>query len=267
MQLSRRVALGGVQLDAANSAIVIRGVETADGKESITAVGTAAGFGQRVTGARRDTMDIVVRFAIDIRKTNLSGRAAALEDANAWAARAAGGAWMTVNYRSGRRIFVRLVQAPGEGNIRDWVKEFQMTFRAYEIPYWEDAEESTKSAESGTSGLEAFTIGGSAPAQIDITVENTGEGTINEISIAAGGKSMAFADLGLLAGETLYIDHTDSGLVRIRIKDSNNTYRSAMAKRASTADDDYLAQPGTTSFSYLADGSCTVTAGWRARYL
>lgn len=267
MQLSRRVALDGYQLDEANGAIVIRSVETADGKESITAVSAAAGFGQRVTGARRDTVDIVVRFGIDIRKTNLSGRATALENANAWAARALNGAWMTVNYRNGRRIRVKLVQAPGEGDIRDWTKDFSCTFRAYVTPYWEDSTESTKTAEAGSSGLENITIGGSAPAQINITAENGSGSTIDAISIAAGGKTMAFSGLGLLNGEKMIIDHDDYGLVRIRILDSNNTYRSAMAKRADTSDDDFLASPGSASFSYLADGSCTVTAGWRARYL
>ena len=267
MQLSRRVALGGEQLDAANSAIVIRGVESADGKASISAVSSAAGFGQRVTGARRDTVDIIVRFAIDIRKTNLSGRASALEDANAWAARAIDGAWMTVNYRTDRRIWVKLVQAPGEGNIRDWTKDFAMTFRAYNCPYWEDATESTKSAAARSSGLESITIGGSAPAQINITAVNGSGSTVDAISITAGGKTMGFSDLGLLNGETLYIDHDDFGLVRIRIKDSSNVFRSAMAKRTSASDDDFRTNPGTISFLYTADASVTVTAGWRARYL
>ena len=81
MICARRVALDGVELDQANSAIVIHSVETGDGKENFSAVSRAYGSGQRVTNHHRDTMDIIVRFAILIRKNNLAGRAAALEAA------------------------------------------------------------------------------------------------------------------------------------------------------------------------------------------
>ena len=111
MLWSRRVALNGVQLDEVHEAIVIRSVEPADGKESIAAVPTAFGYGQRVTSKRRDTLDMVVRFAIRIKRNDMENRASVLEAVNAWAATAAEGAWLTVNYKPNRRLWVVLAQA------------------------------------------------------------------------------------------------------------------------------------------------------------
>lgn len=268
MQLTRRVALNNAQLDAVNSHIAIQSVETADGRENITAVGTAAGFGQRVTGARRDPVDVIVRFGIDIRKTSLAERSAALEAVNAWAMKAADGAWMTVNYRTARRIRVRLVQAPGEGNLWDWTKTFQITFRAYGVPYWEDASENTKQIGTSAGDNDTINPGGSVPAQVNITMENTSGSTVNTATVNAGDTSMSFTSLGLANGEKLVIDHDDNGLVRIRIQASGGLYRSAMAKRTTASDDDLTVIPGGSRvISYTAGGACTVTAGWRARYL
>lgn len=267
---ARRVALNNVQLDQANSAIVIRSIELQDSKDSISAASSAAGFGQRITGSRRDTVDVVVKFAIDIKKTSLANRATALEAVNAWAARASisrGGAWLTVNYRSGRRIRVVLAQAPGEGNLWDWTKEFTITFRAYYIPYWEDAAESTGTIGSGTSGSANITVAGSAPAQVNVTVNNTSGGTVDAVSVAVGEKTMAFTSLALANGEKLIIDHTINGFVRIRIQASGGTYRSAMAARTTASADDLTAMPGTVACSFTAGASCSVSASWRNRYL
>ena len=266
MELKRRVALGGSYLDAANSKICVQSIELADAKENITAVSAAAGFGQRITGARRDMADVVVRFSIDIKKTSLASRAAALEAANAWAAKATNGAWLTVNYRSARRIWVRLVQAPGEGNLWEWTKAFSITFRAYGVPYWEDASASTKAiGTDDDEGSDTITVAGSAPAQIEFTALNTSGSTINTLSITCGGKTMSFASLGLADGETLSIDH-DNGLLRIR-RLTGGAYVSAMAARTSASADDFTALPGSVSVSYTAGGNCTVTASWRARHL
>ena len=265
MILSRRVALNNVQLDEVDSRIVISSVEPGDGKENFTAVDAAAGFGQRITGYRRQTVDMVVRFRIHERGKTTSAqqeRAEVLEKVNAWAAP---GGVLTVNYKPGRRLNVVLVQAPGEGSLWDYTKEFQMTFRAYAIPYWEDSTQSSK--QIGTDDAEETTIttGGSAPAQIGFTMLNTSGSAINTASISAGGQTMNFTDLGLANGETLTIDHTDDGLVRIRILGSGGSYRSAMAVRSGA--NDFRIDAGTRTVSYTAGGACTVTAIWRARYL
>ena len=50
MILSRRVALGGVQLDEIHEAIVIRSIDPGVPNETINAVERMGGAGQRITG-------------------------------------------------------------------------------------------------------------------------------------------------------------------------------------------------------------------------
>lgn len=268
MICARRVALDGAELDQANSAIVIHSVETGDGKENFSAVSMASWSGQRVTNHHRDTMDIIVRFAILIRKNNLAGRAAALEAANAWAARAKDGAWLTVNYKTNRRAWVKLVQAPGEGSLWDYTKDFQVTFRAYSVPYWQEAEaSSTVEIEAGTSGSGNFTVHGSADTVADVVLTNEGSGTVNNCEIIVDGNAMAFASLGLAVGESLVIDHADDGLLQIRILDTEDEYRDAFGTRTPASVDDLYCRTGWRGVSFTADYACSMTVNCKGRFL
>ena len=264
MQLKRRVALNGVWLDSVDNRIVVSGIEPADGRENISAVDAASGYGQRITGHRRSTLDMVVRFSIFENGKSVTGmqnRAEVLEKVNAWASP---GGLLTVNYKPGRQLRVVLAQAPGEGSLWDYTKEFQITFRAYAIPYWEDsAPDSTKVGSDGTSGSKSVLFGGSADTQTDVELKNMGSSTANAVTVTVDGKTMTFSSLGLVAGESLIIDHVD-GLVRIRIK-NGSTYRSAMDKRSGA--NDLIASPGSRACSYTADQNCRMTVNWRSRYL
>ena len=263
MQMKRRVALNGNQLDEVDSRIVISAVEPGDGRENISAADTAGGFGQRITGRHRSTLDVIVRFRIleHGRSTDgMAAREAVLEKVNAWAA---GGGTLTVGYKTGRRLNVVLAQVPGPGSMWDYTKEFQLTFRAYAIPYWEDASQSAAEIAAGGSNI---LIRGSAEAQVNAQLTNAGSGAISEATISIGGVIMSFESLGLAAGEVLVIDHTEDGLLRIRIN-NDGTYRSAMAKRTAGSADDFLIGPGTKNCYCSTDGDAALGLTWRNRYL
>lgn len=267
MYLTRRVALGGVYLDDLDPRICISSVETADGKENISATDTAAGFGQRVTANRRSMLDIVIRFRLLEHGRTVEGmqaRAELLERINAWASP---GGYLTANFKPDRRVYVILAQAPGEGSMWDYTKEFQMTFRAYGVPYWEqDTARSLTIGGISTGSSGTIAIEGSAKTQVNVTIENTSGSTINVIQVYVGGKTMSFTSLGMGGGEALVIDHDESGLLRIRIR-SYGGYRSAMACRSDSSDDDFLIGPGASSARYSAQRACRMICTWRARYL
>jgi hypothetical protein len=263
MICARRVALNNTQLDQVDNSIVIRSVEPADGKESITAVPMASGCGQRVTARRRDTMDIVVRFAIHIRRNDLAGRATALEKVNAWAAIASDGAWLTVNYKTGRRLWVVLAQAPGEGSLWDYNKEFQITFRAYAVPYWEDSTATTVTSDVDDYDDMTITVPGNAETVVEIALTNKSESTINALTITVDGKSMTFASLGLESNATLTLDHVQTGrqyYFRARIGTT-----SVMAKRSGV--DDFKVNPGNRIVIFSADQDAQAVVSVKGRYL
>ena len=265
MILKRRVALNGKQLDSIDKRIVISGVEPGNGKENFSATNSANGFGSRVTSQYRTMLDIVVKFMLLERGRSVTGmteRSKLLEQVNEWAAN---GGVLTVNYKPKRRLNVILVQAPGEGSLWDFSKEFSLTFRAYDIPYWEDEDANIKSfGGTSPSGSSSIGVEGSVKTQCDVEVRNVSGMTINRVAATVDGNQMSFTNLALAANETLVIDH-DKGLVRIRIRNTSGGYRNAMAKR--TGANDMTARPGTRSCSYSCERACSMTVRWRSRYL
>ena len=267
MELSRRVALDGKQLDEVDDRIIIQSIEPAAAKYQINTTAAACGFGSRITGTRRDSMDIVVKFSINEKSYKPEKREKVLDKVKKWAAN---GGIMTVNYKPGQRISVILAQAPGEGDIKNRGNQYALTFRAYGIPYWEqDPAESAVQTAANTNKL--IKIDGSAETQIDVTLKNISGQTINtatvQISKSGASRTIQLTNLGLAGNEALVIDHKD-GLIRIRILGANGTsYRSAMANRTSGSDDDLKLAPGNWNARYTADRACEMTVSWRARYL
>jgi filamentous hemagglutinin family protein len=188
----------------------------------------------------------------------LTARSQLLEKVNAWAQP---GGVLTLNYKPNRRLNVVLVQAPGEGSLREYTKDYALIFRAYAVPYWEDASVTSATIRNGTSGSTQIQIEGSAETQCDVVLENISGMTINTCSITVAGQTMTFSSLGLGGHEALVIDHVD-GLVRIRIRSG---YRSAMLYRAGA--NDFKVQPGARTCAFSAQRACRMTVSWRARYL
>lgn len=266
MKLKRRIALHGEWMDELDERIVVSSIEPGDGKETISATETAAGFGQRITRKTRSTVDVVVKFRIFEHGKSVAGmqeRSELLEKVIAWAAP---GGVLLLNYRPNRRLNVVLAQAPGEGSLWDYTREFQLTFRAYTIPYWEDRE-ANKETFGGSDAQKAKNVNleGSAKTQFHVYLKNTSGQKINNVSmLKIGDNTMSFTQLGLMGNETLVVDHSN-GLVRIRIQDTGGNYRSAMKYR--TGANDFTAEPGTVYCGYKAERACEMTVTWRARYL
>lgn len=262
MQLAHRVSLGGVQLDELDERINIKAVEEAAGKDNISAVSAAAGCGQRITGRRRDTLDVTVKFSMLIGTDDLAARSELLEKVNTWAA---GGGWLRVNYKENRRLFVVCAQAPGAGDPFEWTTVYTVTFRAYACPYWEEDAETTATGNSGNSGSVSLQVGGSVDTCVRISLANTSGATVDTVEVNADGKKMKFTSLGLGGNETLTIEQVIIGgqlLTQMKIGS-----RSVMAKRTETSADSLTVSPGVRTISWTSSRACRLTAGVRGRFV
>ena len=255
MIMSRRAALGGVYLDAQDTSIIIKGIDIGVPHESMSAVNRMGGVGQRVTVQHWEYLDVNITFAIDKKKTDLSGRKTVFDKAIKWAM-AKG--WLTVNFISGRRLYIDKVILPSAGDLWEWKNGYTITLRAFGIPFWQDT---TATTSTGSS----ITVPGVMQTVCDANIVNSGSSTINSMTVQIGDSSMIFDSLGLAAGETLEIGHTTDGLVTIQIKATNNTYRSAYGKRTTGSSDDLFVEPGSNSIS-VTGGTVTKTISCRGRW-
>ena len=261
MQLAHRVALNGTQLDSLDSRIIIKAIEEGAGKESISAVGAASGDGQRITSRRRDTMDIVVKFSLNIDESEMQSRATLLESINKWDS---GGGVLTVNYRTGRQARVVCVQAPGGGDLWEWTNVYSITFRAYGVPYWTETTPTTytQSSVSSISSGASITVNGSARTPLEFEFKNTSGSTVNTFSITAGDRTISLSDLGLANNSTLTLDHDERGVQRIRVGST-----SKLACRSEESDDELWAEPGTVSITMTAGGAGNLTVKSYGRFV
>jgi len=258
MQLIHRAALNGAQLDEVDSRIIIKGIEEGAGKESVGSVSRGAGDGTRITGKRRDTVEVQVRFSLNIRRNDLQTRSDIFEAINAWAAK---GGYLTVNYKAGRRLYADEVVLPGAGDQYNRTNEYTITFRAHAIPYWEQDPLQSVATGTGTSASGEINVPGSARTVCAAHLKNMSGANIATATITINGYTMAFENLGLGSGETLIITHNDKGVLSIKAGG-----RSAMAKRTEGSADDFFADPGVNSFSFSAQRACTLTVKYRGRF-
>jgi hypothetical protein len=268
MILKRRISLAGIQLDSLDNRIIITGIDEAAGKDTIQAVSTAGGFGQRITNMRRDTLDVTVKFALAIKRTKVSmmtERNELLEEIAGWAAKNANGV-LRVNYRPGRCLMhTVLVQAPGHGDSFNWTNEYTMVFRAYTVPYWvDDANTSVKSKSGAASGSLTLTMPGTADSVAEASIANVSGKAISSLSLTIAGKKMTFSGTNFFpAGSTLTIDHVWTNKIyyfRARVGGT-----SVLANRSGA--DDFVVSPGNVSISWTADRAVSVTVNARGRYL
>ena len=267
MQLAHRVSLGGVQLDSLDERIIIKGIEGGAGKETVTAVATGAGDGTRITGRRRESVEIQVKFSMNIRRDSLEEREEVLEAINAWAA--AIPAYLKINYKPDRRLYVDEVVTPGEGDIWKRLSEYTIVFRAHAIPFWQENTENSVATRTGQTGSGTILQAGSAEAPANIELANKSGALINTASVTVNGHTMSFEQLALAANESLVIDHTVSKgkpVIRIRIRNAQDSYRSVMAKRTDGSADDLALDPGENAFSFSAQRACVLTVKSRGRF-
>lgn len=258
MVLKHRVALNGTQLDSLDNRILIQSVDEAAGKDTITAVSLGGADGQRITGKRRDTLDVTVKFSI--RSRDMATRSTILDNVNKWAY---GGGTLTLNNRTNKNLTVELVQAPGGGDQYKWTSEYTLVFRAYAVPYWQDTTATSKTLTQGSTGSDTLNVPGSAESVANVSVQNKSGNTLNGISIEVNGNAMTFTGLNLANNGTLSIDHAMTGGVYVIRAMINGT--SVLAKR--TGADDFITKPGNNTIIYSTDGSVIVTVNAKGRYL
>lgn len=257
MILRHRVALDGVELDSLDQRILVTKVEEAAGKETYTGVNVWTA-GQRITADRRDTLDVVVRFAIMLRAGEMAERAAVFDKIVAWSH---GLHSLSVNYRPGRILRVRCTQLPAMGSPADWANDFSITFRAYEVPFWQDAAETRINLGKVTSATQSINLACTERTPLCLYVTNSSGSVNGTLTISANGNSITFTDMNIAAGQKFSFGYNDG------IQYAKRGSESILGSRQSTSADDIWLNPGANTISYSATRRMDVVVGYTGRWV
>ena len=258
MQLMRRAALNGVELDSLDDRILIQGIDEAAGRDQVTAVPLGGAPGSRMTGKHRDWLDVTVRFTINEKSYSPGSRDEVMDKVKAWAEE---GGVLTVNYKTGKQLRVICFQQPAAGDLATR-REYSIVFRAYGVPYWEDVTATTLTMNQDDEGAGTLTLGGSAASVADVTVVNKSGGALQNVTVSVNETEMSFTGLNLANNGSLVVDHAEAGgILYLRAMIGND---SVLGKRSGR--DELILKPGNNTIAYEASGDVIVTVSAKGRY-
>lgn len=257
MILRRRAALNGEQLDQVDSRILIQGIETQAARNQFSTQSIGGGCGSRVTGQKRDWLDVIIRFTINEKSYHPQERVDVLEAANSWAAK---GGWLTVSYKPDRRLRVFMAQPAAEGDAASR-STYAITLRACGVPYWLQ-QNATVLYRQGVNDVQLTMANpGNAESEVEFQFHNTSGQTVNILSVNTGESVMTFSGLGLQSGETLTVTHADTGKADVDVIEitGDGTRRSGRAKRTTGSNTRLKVSPGRHAVRFTADHTGNLT--------
>lgn len=234
-------ALNNAELHSIAPEICIQSINENAPSMDVSVGNRSGNIGQHLNGVYRKALDVSIQFSIDSPKREILRRVSILQQVAAWAS---SGGVLTVNYRDRQQLRVSCVGLFGIDGIDKWTSNYEVVFRALQVPYWvsQDAESTTISA--GTSGSVSLRVKETGGGKLCFQATNSSGSTVNTASISANGKTISFSSLGLANGEKLIGDYDENDIQRLRIL-NGSTYRSVLDKRTG-ADDVLLKQGGNT---------------------
>lgn len=262
MRLSRRVSLANVQLDELDESIVIRSVDVGVPHEDVGSADRMGGFGSRMTNQHWQSLDASVTFAINIQKNEMVRRREVFDMINAWAKPKK---WLRTNQMEGRRLYVDKIVYSGGGDMRDWLREYTITFRAYSVPFWQDEIQVEAQKKKISKGNVQIEIGGTAPGVLDISFENVSGKQINDVTFTVGTQTLQLKGVNLAANETLNMSHTNEGVLRVRAVNGDNSRNVYSLLRG--ADDAYVEAGTAVTVAVEATRAGNITVRNTARWL
>lgn len=245
-------------LDAVDPSIFILDIAYSTPRLILNTADKPGRNGQRIVSRHARNTSVVITF--EIHEQDVARRQDVCRRVQQWAF---AGGMLTTNDRKGQRLRVICESPPEITSALKWTQPLKMTFTAYEQPFWED-EYPRSASVSGTNATKSLYVPGiGAQTRVEASVKNLSGGTIDALTLKAGGTTFDFAGLGLGAGETLEVGYDENDLLTIRVDDV-----SKMSCRTAESDDDLMIATGKTeNVSVYSGGDVSATFKARGLYL
>ena len=263
MIMSRRVALGGVQLDELHESIIIRSVVPGTPKHNIQSVSRMNGMGNRITTENWEPLQTTVTWAINLKKNDLAARRAVYDLVTAWAMKCG---WLTTNEMPDRQMYADRVILPEGADMRDWTRDFTTQFTAYNVPFWQGNRISAAVGTVASGGSVVIIPDGNIDTVLEFTFTNMSGKEITNLTVNVGSKSkMVLENIALPANGQVVLGHGNDGIMRI-IKKVGGTETSILANVNASSSDDLYISPVATTVSFSASRAGSMSISCRGRY-
>lgn len=192
------VARSGQPLSAISPLIRVTDVtETAE--ETVRTSPRAAGDGAFLTRASRTSLEVRIQFAV--LEADAALRTAILTRIARWAR---SGDRLTLADRPGLYLPCICTALPAVQSKRKWSGLAEMTFTAYDRPFWQEEEPVCYPLSGGRT---VISVPGSAPTVIGCALVNATGEMLTDASLTCCGHEMTFSGLAWQPGETLLLSH------------------------------------------------------------
>ena len=218
-------------------AICILDLQEQPPSQLLSTAARAEGDGVFLARRVRQSLSVTVRFAI--REPHPARRQAILQKVRTWAQ----GSVLSTGDRPQQRLKVQAESLPTLSSALKWTDALSLTFTAYEVPFWEDAQPTT-------STVPTFYLPGDAPAAPLDMRWSSAISTPHVVTITTPMSSITFRDLPLHAGQELTISH-ETGVLTATIDGAD-----VLTHRTPESSDDLLLPCGqANTVTVTADGT------------
>lgn len=246
-----------------DESIYITDIREKEPKQQVQTAARAWGDGLRLLRMKRESLSVVVRFAI--REQNPARRRDICARIRTWAQEG----YLTTSDRPGQRLYVVCEKLPTVDSALRWTREIELTFTAYDMPYWESTTptKATVTANILTDagrydGYTSVRVAGDVKCPLDAVITATGATDYLRL-YTADDQFIILQGLGMKQGDVLTISHDRRGILSMKL---GNT--SVMSKRTAKSYDDLMIPPNKTfALALRADCVCTATYTARGRSL
>ena len=199
--------------------------------------------GSRYGGRFRTSLSVTVLFYIIQPDPYL--RAEVLQLVQDWARK---GGMLEIGGRSGQTLFVKCENPPLMQSASKWTDVLQLTFTAYEFPFWRGMNSANVTI---TENGSIYPGGACDEMPVDVTVKNIGKTAVTRVRLSVNESVLEFTGISIPADKTLVVQHDQNGVLSAKIGDE-----SILIRRTDESSDDLLAFGGDeNSLSVSSDGS------------
>lgn len=207
--------------------------------------------GTHLINRHRQNLTVTIRFMV--REYGTQRRKEIFSRIAAWAK---SGKYLSISDRPSQRLRAVCIAPPTVQSSLKWTETQEITFMAYEKPYWEDEYGSKATASGNTGSVNLFVPGNADKALLGFSVANVSGAALTAFSVSVNGTKMQFAGLNVPSGGKIEAYYDDEGYLHI-----------PMANRTPDSNDDLIVRCGEINkISFTADQAVSVIFEARGRW-